>query len=278
MEVKDIEINKIRQFGNIRQRLEEHEVHDLMASIKQDGLLEPIGLQQEKNEYLLLYGNRRFEACKKLGWKTIPAIVNNGENKVALKEIIIKNTVENVQREDVTAVEQGRIYHILSKDYKMTESEIASRFALPKKRVQISLRIYRRTPEEYREKVKFISPGISKKGFVPAATADRIIQIRKLLRTKERIKELFDAAREDGFTANHITIVQTFLKMDYSVTDAIKMAKDYEVTSIALPIKRNTLNKICKKYKRNKTKLFADILRGDLKISLEIPNWKKMQT
>ena len=69
MNIKDIEIKKIKQLENIRLRIEEEDVHTLMSSIKQDGLLEPIGVaitSGSKDEYLIVYGNRRLEACRKL--------------------------------------------------------------------------------------------------------------------------------------------------------------------------------------------------------------------
>lgn len=278
MEIKDIEIMKIKQAGNIRQRTDDGEIFNLMSSIRQDGLLEPIGLQQVqgKDEYVIIYGNRRLEACTKLGWKTIPAIINNSGKNIELKELIVQNTVENIQREDVNAVELGRTFLILSKDHKMSNSEIASRFAISVKKVRNSLKFFEAAPDEYKNKIKFITQGTSKKGFISVASANQILQLRKFIGT-DNVTKLFDVAKQDGFTSENIRIVSVLLMMNYSVDEAIELAKEYKFYNVKIPVKPQEINTLCKKYKRTKNKLVTDILRGSLDVKLDIPIWKEMK-
>ncbi|KKK91699.1 hypothetical protein LCGC14_2710300, partial [marine sediment metagenome] len=71
-EVKELEISKIKTLENIRTRIDESDLTGLMQDIKQHGLLHAIGVWKEGEKYILAFGNRRLECCKKLGWSKIP--------------------------------------------------------------------------------------------------------------------------------------------------------------------------------------------------------------
>jgi len=275
MNVKDIEINKIKQLENIRLRIEEKDVHTLMASIKQDGLLEPIGVATtpgSKDEYLIVYGNRRLEACRKLGWKTIPAVVNGS---VSLKDFVIKNTLENVERQEISESELGRIFATLKNNYDMTNSEIASRFGLPSTRVKRVIDIFLHIPEEYRDKVKYGVVGM-KRGNIPAQAADSIISMRRRYSLKkEDIKTLLDTARQDKFTVGHLEVVASLLSRGYNVEEAIKIAKEYIITSVKVPVLKKEIAEKKKKHKMSFAYVISGILSGDIQDKLTIPKWKK---
>jgi len=277
MDVKEIDINKIKEVGNIRSNLSKDGIANLMSSIKQDGLLQPIGLQQipGKDEYQIIYGYRRLEACKKLGWQRIPAVIKSNGLQVELKDLIIQNTVENIQREDVSTAEQGRIFYILKKDYKMTDSELASRFSIPLEKIKTALTIYLSAPEEYKEKIKYIGKGRRKKGNIPTTTANKILQMRKFI-GKDNVGKLLEYAKQDNITAKHVNFISYLLKLNYSLSEAIDFMEDYTLFYLRIPIKTEYLNNLVKRYKRNKQDLFLDIISGDLQISLDILKLKKL--
>ena len=275
MNVKEIEIAKIKQLENIRLRIEEKDVHTLMASIKQDGLLEPIGVATtpgSKDEYLIVYGNRRLEACRKLGWKTIPAVINGS---VGLKDFVIKNTLENVERQEISESEMGRIFTMLKNNYDMSNSEIASRFGIPARRVKRVIDIFLHIPKEYREKVRYGTVGL-KRGNIPATSADAIISMRRRYRlTKKTMADLLNTASKDGFTKAHLEIVASLLERGYKIDDAVEMAKNYIVISIKAPILKSEIEKKKKKYKKPFNYIVTEILAGRLKDSIDIPEFIK---
>jgi ParB/RepB/Spo0J family partition protein len=272
--MKEIEIDKIKQLENIRLRISEEDVHTLMASIKQDGLLEPIGVSTTKgtkDEYIIVYGNRRLEACRKLGWKTIPAII---DNSIVLKDFVIKNTLENVEREQISESELGRIFYMLKNDYKMTNSELASRFGMSATRVKRTIDIFCHVPKEYRTKVKFNILG-QKRGNISAKSADMVIGLRRRYGlNNEKVKMLLEVSRQDGFSCHHLEVVAALLTRNYTVDEAIALAKEYTIASVKLPILKKELDSLKKKHKMTTVQLVSKILNGHLKENINIPNWK----
>jgi len=275
MNVRDIEIAKIKQLENIRLRISEKDVHTLMSSIKQDGLLEPIGVSTttgSKDEYIVKYGNRRLEACRKLGWKTIPAVVTG---TVQLKDFIIQNTLENVERQDISESELGRIFVMLKNDYDMTDSEIGSRFGMPTGRVKRVINIFIHIPEEYRDKIKYGLVG-RKRGNIPATSANAIVSMRRRYGlTKDNIAKLLDVSRQDGFNIGNLEVVASLLARSYNVDEAIKIANKYIVTSVKVPILKDEIKAKKRKYKKPLNRILNEILSGELKDTFNIPKWKK---
>ena len=110
-----------------RSYFDDNSINELANSIKEQGLLMPILVKEDKNtnnknKFRIIAGERRWRACKSLKMKTINAIVikNTSEKSDALAAII-----ENVQREDLTVLEEAIAYDKLIKDYKMKHEDIA---------------------------------------------------------------------------------------------------------------------------------------------------------
>lgn len=275
MNVQNIKIALIKRLENIRVRIEEKDVHTLIASIKQDGLLQPIGIAPspgKKEEYYILYGNRRLEACKKLGWETIPAVVHPKQD---LKDQYIKNTLENLEREDLNESEIGRIFDMFKEEYKMTDSEIASRFGFTLPRVERALKIYNYIPEEHKKDVKFLGGGGYKRGKIPATAANAILGMRRKYNlNKKQISELLEQSKQDGFSNRHLDIVGSLLQVGYSIDEAVASAKEYTVVSLKIPIKQQTVKDMKKKYNKSFARIVVGILNGTIKTKMDIPTWK----
>ena len=110
-----------------RSYFDNNSIKELAESIKGQGLLMPILVKKDSNsinnkKFIIIAGERRWRACKSLKMKTINAIVikNTSEKSDALAAII-----ENVQREDLTVLEEAIAYDKLIKDYKMKHEDIA---------------------------------------------------------------------------------------------------------------------------------------------------------
>ena len=117
-----ININDIKpNINQPRSHFDDNSIKELSASIKEQGLLMPILVKKDKNsinnkKFIIIAGERRWRACKSLKMRTINAIVieNTSEKSDALAAII-----ENVQREDLSVLEEAIAYEKLIKIYKM---------------------------------------------------------------------------------------------------------------------------------------------------------------
>lgn len=116
-----------------RSRMDESELAELAASITANGVVQPILVRPlASGRYQLIAGERRWRASQLAGKKTIPAILRQVSDEQAL-EITI---VENLQRADLNAMEQARAFERLSREFHMTQEQMATRTG--KDRVSVS--------------------------------------------------------------------------------------------------------------------------------------------
>lgn len=121
MEVKEIEMKHIQLSEyNTRKDLaagtEDTGIDDLANSIKEKGLLNPIIVRKiDDRNYELIAGQRRFLACQKLGWMSIPAIIRDITDDT---DATIISLVENVHRADMNPIDKARAYQKIYERYK----------------------------------------------------------------------------------------------------------------------------------------------------------------
>jgi len=116
-----------------RKHFDENALNELANSISEKGLITPITVRKVKNGYELIAGERRWRALKKTNKKNVPAYVLDAKSN---SDIIEMALVENIQREDLNAIEESEAYAILNTKYGMPHDSIAK--AVGKKRVTIS--------------------------------------------------------------------------------------------------------------------------------------------
>jgi ParB family chromosome partitioning protein len=122
--LKSIPISQIaRNPYQPRQEFKTEELAELQESLKASGLLQPITVRRRpgKDGFELIAGERRLRAAAKLGWKEIPAIIKEIDDKTILTLAL----VENLQRTDLNPIEEGEGYHQLSQDFGLTQQQIA---------------------------------------------------------------------------------------------------------------------------------------------------------
>jgi ParB family chromosome partitioning protein len=104
-----------------RRVFDEEKINELAQSIKEHGVFQPIILKRVKQGYIIVSGERRFRAALKVGLKTIPSIIRQYEEaKVA--EIAL---AENLQRENLTPIEEAEAYKVIMKNMNLTQTELA---------------------------------------------------------------------------------------------------------------------------------------------------------
>ncbi len=120
-----------------RKEFNEETLEELADSIKKYGLIQPIVVAKKDGYYQIIAGERRWRASKKAGLKTIPAIVREDDEKKN-KEIAL---IENIQREDLNAVEKALGIRLLMDEYNLTQQEVAEVIGKSRSGVANTLRI-----------------------------------------------------------------------------------------------------------------------------------------
>jgi ParB family chromosome partitioning protein len=114
-------------------------MQELAESIKANGMVQPIVVRPGKKEgrYILILGERRLRASKMAGNTTIPALVRRVSEQQAAEMTII----ENLQREDLSPLEQAEAFRVLSEEFKLTQAEIGERVGLSRESVANYMRL-----------------------------------------------------------------------------------------------------------------------------------------
>jgi ParB family transcriptional regulator, chromosome partitioning protein len=113
-----------------RTQFDFEKIQSLAQNIKENGLIHPVmvisrpNTEQGQKEYILLSGERRLRACKLLGWKEILAIVKPSHSLTQQQQAMI-SAMENLQREDLSAIELSSTFKMLIQTQKITEEKLA---------------------------------------------------------------------------------------------------------------------------------------------------------
>jgi ParB family chromosome partitioning protein len=149
--VREVAIELIdRNPYQTRTRFDEIALAELAESIKSSGVIQPIMVRPQPNgRFQLIAGERRWMASQKAGKKTIPCIAKNVSNEQAMEITII----ENLQREDLNAMEQARAYERLGREFGLTQEQMAQRTGKDRSSVSNFLRLLK-LPNEVQQMVE----------------------------------------------------------------------------------------------------------------------------
>lgn len=106
-----------------RKSFDEDKLIDLAESIKEHGVLQPIIVAPRGEKYMIIAGERRYRASGRAGLKTIPALIRELDDEKIMELALI----ENVQRDDLTPIEEARAYEILQTKFGYTQERLAER-------------------------------------------------------------------------------------------------------------------------------------------------------
>ena len=120
-----------------RERFERQGMEDLVSSIKEHGILQPLVLTETPRGYELIAGERRLRAAKLANLKDVPAIIRSATNQQKLELAL----VENVQRQDLNALERAKAYQRLVDEFSLTQDEVAKKVGQSRSAVANILRL-----------------------------------------------------------------------------------------------------------------------------------------
>lgn len=126
-----------------RKNFDEDALQELADSIKQFGLLQPILVQDRKDHYEIIAGERRWRASRMAGLQEIPVIIRNYTDQ----EIVEISLIENIQREDLNPIEEAQAYKRLLTEFNLKQDEVAERVSKSRAAVTNSVRLLKLSDE-----------------------------------------------------------------------------------------------------------------------------------
>ena len=120
-----------------RKYFDDEKLEELVTSIRENGILQPVVVQTAQSGYELIVGERRWRASKKLGLKKIPAIIRDVSDAQALELAII----ENIHRQDLNPIEEAEAYSRLADEFALTQEMIAKKVGKSRTAVANTLRL-----------------------------------------------------------------------------------------------------------------------------------------
>ena len=135
---KVVKISKVEPNPNQpRKTFDEDKLQELADSIKQYGVIQPIIVQDRKDHYEIVAGERRWRAAMKAGLKEVPVIIRSFTEK----EIVEISLIENIQREDLNPIEEALGYKTLLTKYDLKQDEVAEIVSKSRTTVTNSMRL-----------------------------------------------------------------------------------------------------------------------------------------
>lgn len=143
--VASLPVKKIKpRSGQPRKDFDQKSLEDLALSIKEYGLLNPITVTKVDDHYEILAGERRYRASLLNDIKTIDAIIKDYDKK----DIEVLSLIENVQREDLSAIEEATAYKKLIDNYGLTQDEIAKKMGKSRSYIANTIRLLKLSEDE----------------------------------------------------------------------------------------------------------------------------------
>jgi len=133
-----LNINKIKpNKEQPRKYFDEDKIAMLAESIKEHGLIQPIIVQKDKDDYKIIAGERRWRAAKSANLKEVPVIIMDLTDSAVLEISLI----ENIQRQDLNPIEEANAYRRLIDDFKITQEELARKIGKSRTSITNTIRL-----------------------------------------------------------------------------------------------------------------------------------------
>lgn len=141
---KELPVIKIKTNSDQpRKYFDGNKIEELSLSIKENGLLQPISVVKRDTYYLLIAGERRFRACCLLGMKDIPSIIIKEDEQ----DTDLLSIIENVQRENLSVIEEASSYLLMIEKYGFTQTELAQKLGKKQATIANKIRLLKLQPE-----------------------------------------------------------------------------------------------------------------------------------
>lgn len=170
-----------------RESKEDEDLAELVKSIKEKGLIQPLVVRRRESGFQLICGGRRLRAAEMAGLKKIPAVVRVASDSEVLELAII----ENVQRENLDSIEEANAYRNLMKTFGYTQNEVALKVGRDRSTVANMLRLLD-LPEKIRSYIRSgkLSPGHGRALLAIKGNPARLALAEKIVRRSLTVRDI----------------------------------------------------------------------------------------
>jgi ParB family chromosome partitioning protein len=171
-----------------RQAMDEETLEELAASIKENGLLQPVVVRgTEDGAWQVVAGERRYRAVQELGWTHVPVVVRDVDDRTML----VLALIENLQREDLSPLDEANAYTRLVNEFGLTQAQVAERVGRDRSTVTNTIRLLA-LPVPVRE--------LLARGKISAGHARALLG----LSDEKRVVQLAKAAADQGLSVRQV--------------------------------------------------------------------------
>ena len=252
-EVVDLPLSELRPNPyQPRKIFDDEALNELAASIKANGVFQPIIVKKTIKGYDIVAGERRYRASKKAGLTTIPAIVKDFTDEEMMNIALL----ENLQREDLTAIEEANAYKVMIENSNITQEELANRVGKSRSHVTNILGLLK-LPKSVQDMVLYnkISMGHAR--------------VLSKLEDKDQVEELAEKVIKEDLTVRELESLSNKENLKRS-TPINRVKKENEYSSVEHMLKEKLGTKV--KINNNKITIgFSNV--QDLNRILEIMNF-----
>tara|TARA_X000000368_G_C22939752_1_gene671563 strand:- start:1 stop:864 length:864 start_codon:yes stop_codon:yes gene_type:complete len=223
-----------------RTKFDENKLNELSKSIKQSGLIQPIAVRPDKTDpgrYEIIAGERRWLAAQKAGLHEIPIVVLDLNNSQALEVAI----VENIQRQDLNAIEEAKGYQRLTKEFGYDQDQIAKFMSKSRSHVSNTLRLLT-LPKDV---ISMIEDGL-----LTAGQARPLVGLSKASDIAEEIiNKKLSSRQVEALTQNQKKPFSLVKQVDSNILNIKKQIEDSLGLTVNIINKKNNSGKVIVEYK-----------------------------
>jgi ParB family chromosome partitioning protein len=241
--IEKVAVSRIRPCSfQPRKSFSDESIRELADSLKEQGVLTPLLVRRNGDGFELIAGERRWRAAQAAGLSEVPVIVREADDRKTLELALI----ENLQREDLNAIEEALGYQQLADQFNLTQEQISARIGKPRSAVANSLRLLNLSPEVQGYVRKgLLSVGHAKLLLSLSTIADQDQMARDVLKEGFSVRALEDllahkqhSAHSGGATTNGKT--------------AAKFIPDPHLASLQNKLQERLGSKVLLRYRKGK--------------------------
>ena len=224
--IEDIKPNRAQP----RKTFVNEKLEELAASIREKGIIQPLVVCRKGQHFELIAGERRWRAAQKAGLREVPVVIQDVSEDTALEMALI----ENIQREDLNAVEEAEAYRALLEKFGLSQEELAKRVGKDRSTVANALRLLK-LPEEIQRDI------VTEKLTMGHARALLALESAELLRQarEEILKKQLTVRATEALVKRLKSVKPTkaVTKVDPELTDLTEQLKRHFKARVAIRAK-----------------------------------------
>ena len=224
-----------------RKNFDEDALQELADSIKQFGLIQPILVQDRKDHYEVIAGERRWRAAKIAGLKEVPVIIRD----LTEQEIVEISLIENIQRENLNPIEEAQAFKKLLTEFNLKQDEVAERVSKSRTAVTNSMRLLKLCDEVQQMVIdEMISTGHARALLSIEDTEQQYTVAQKIFDEKLSVRDVEKLVKNLNKPKTEKVKAEKNKSLEYIYQDMAEKMKESLGTKVNIVSKENGSGKI----------------------------------